>query len=99
MTLFEDLPAVAVAVDAGTRIEALFPEATQLTEHGLVALERARLHTGDVQPVSLPEELDEATELTVYVRRQERMYQVPAFVAVCDVLHTTASPAPPHCSE
>ena len=50
LTLSEDLPAVAVAVDTRTRIEALLPEATQLTEHGLVTLERARLQTGDVRP-------------------------------------------------
>ncbi len=87
LTLSEDLPAVAVAVDTRARIEALLPEATQLTEHGLVTLERARLHTGNVQPVTLPEDLDEATKLTVYVGRQERIYRVPAFVAVCDLLH------------
>lgn len=87
LTLSEDLPAVAVAVDTRSRIEALLPEVTQLTEHGLVTLERARLHTGDVQPVALPEDLDEATKLTVYVGRQERIYRVPAFVAVCDLLH------------
>ena len=30
---------------------------------------------------------DEATKLTVYLGRQERVYRVPAFVAVCDLLH------------
>ena len=35
----------------------------------------------------LPEELHEATKLTVYVGRQERVYRAPAFAAVCDLLH------------
>ncbi len=87
LTLSEDLPAVAVAVDTRSRIEALLPEATRLTEHGLVTVERARLQTGDIEPVTVPEELGEATKLTVYVGRQERIYRVPAFVAVCDLLH------------
>jgi PII-like signaling protein len=52
-----------------------------------VTLERARLQTGDLDGESLPEELDEATKLTVYVGRQERVERVPAFIAVCDLLH------------
>ena len=35
----------------------------------------------------LPADLDEATKLTVYLGRQERVYRVPAFIAVCDLLH------------
>jgi len=30
---------------------------------------------------------DEETKLTLYLGRQERVYRVPAFVAVCDLLH------------
>ena len=30
---------------------------------------------------------DEETKLTVYLGRQERVYRVPAFVAICDLLH------------
>ena len=37
--------------------------------------------------MQLPDELDEATKLTVYVGRQERVYRMPAFVAVCDLLY------------
>ena len=43
--------------------------------------------TGDIGPVTLPEDLNEATKLTVYLGRQERVYRVPAFVAVCDLLY------------
>jgi PII-like signaling protein len=43
--------------------------------------------TGEVGPVALPEELHEATKVTIYVGRQERVSSTPAFVAVCDLLH------------
>ena len=43
--------------------------------------------TGEVGAVALPEELHEATKLTIYVGRQERVAGAPAFVAVCDLLH------------
>ena len=87
LTLSEDLPLVAVAVDARPRIEAMLNEATRLTRSGLVTLERARMLTGDIGPVTLPEDLNEATKLTIYLGRQERVYRVPAFIAVCDLLH------------
>jgi PII-like signaling protein len=87
LTLSEDLPLVAVAVDARPRIEAVLAEAARLTKRGLLTLERARMLTGDIGPVTLPEDLNEATKLTVYVGRRERVYRVPAFIAVCDLLH------------
>jgi len=87
LSLSEDLPAVAIAVDTRERIEALLDQAVELTHSGLVTLERARMQTGEIQAVSLPAELDEATKLTVYLGRQERVYRVPAFIAVCDLLH------------
>ena len=31
--------------------------------------------------------MHEETKLTIYLGRQERVYRVPAFVAVCDLLH------------
>lgn len=87
LTLSEDLPLVAIAVDARPRIEDVLGEATRLTSSGLVTLERARMLTGDIGPVTLPEDLNQATKLTIYLGRQERVYRVPAFVAVCDLLH------------
>jgi PII-like signaling protein len=35
----------------------------------------------------LPGDLHEATKLTVYLGRQERVDRVPAFITVCDLLH------------
>ena len=82
LSLSEDLPLVAVAVDTRPRIEAVLGPARALTPAGLVTVEGARLlaDTAVVGP-------DEATKLTVYLGRQERVYRVPAFVAVCDLLH------------
>jgi PII-like signaling protein len=82
LTLSEDLPLVAVAVDTRPRIEAVLGPALALNPTGLVTLEGARLlaDTGVAGP-------DEETKLTVYLGRQERVYRVPAFVAVCDLLH------------
>lgn len=87
LTLSEDLPAVAIAVDTREHIEAILDEAALISGSGLVTLERARMQIGELGPVSLPEELHEATKLTVYVGRQERVYRVPAFIAICDLLH------------
>ncbi len=87
LTLSEDLPLVSVAVDTRTRIEGLLGEVMAIDGRGLVTLERARMLTGEIVPAMLPQELDEETKLTVYVGRDERIYGVPAFVAVCDLLH------------
>jgi PII-like signaling protein len=87
LTLSEDLPLVTVAVDTRERIEAALPEVMALKRSGLVTLERARLLTGDLLPIELPVELHEATKLTVYVGRQERVDGMPAYAAVTDLLY------------
>ena len=87
LTLSEDLPMVTVAVDSRTRIENLLDEVMSIKRHGLITLERARMLTGEVGAVALPEELHEATKLTIYVGRQEQISGTPAFVAVCELLH------------
>lgn len=87
LTLSEDLPIVSVAVDTHSKIEALLDDLPAIGHRGLVTLERARMLRGDISPLRLPEDFDEATKLTVYVGRQERVYRVPAFAAVCDLLH------------
>jgi PII-like signaling protein len=86
LTLSEDLPVVTVAVDTRERIEQALDEVTALATHGLVTLERARLLTGQVGAVRLPEEPTEATKLTVYVGRGEQATGRPAFLAVVDLL-------------
>jgi PII-like signaling protein len=87
LSLSEDLPLVSVAVDTGPRIDAVLTALRAVQHTGLITLERARLLRDDVGPVVLPEELHEATKLTVYLGRRERPGGRPAFVAVCDLLH------------
>ena len=87
LTLSEDLPLTAVAVDRRDRIEPLAEQAALLAGTGLVTLERARLLTGRIAPAALAEEVHEETKLTVYLGRQERVGRVPAFAALCDLLH------------
>jgi PII-like signaling protein len=87
LTLSDDLPLTAVAVDTRSRIEGLLDSTAGLLRSGLVTLERARLLTGDMEVVEPIETPDDETKLTVYLGRQERVYRVPAFVAVCDLLH------------
>ena len=86
LSLSEDLPVVSIAVDRRTRIEALLERVLQVKRRGLVTLERARMLTGALDEVRLPDQLGEATKLTVYVGRYERAGGHPAFVAVTDLL-------------
>ncbi len=87
LTLSEDLPLVAVAVDSTDRIRAALDEVNELSFDGLVTVERARMLTGQIGSVELPADLHEATKLTVYVGRQERAAGKPAYESVVDLLH------------
>jgi PII-like signaling protein len=104
LTLSEDLPLTAIAVDSRPRIEAVLGPTLELNRPGLVTLERARLLTGTGLPAETglgraagpgagaglpagPGDLPGEAKLTVYLGRQERVDRVPAFVAVCDLLH------------
>jgi PII-like signaling protein len=87
LTLSEDLPVVSVAIDTRARIEAMLPEVLQLKRKGLLTLENARMLSGEMTPVTLPESLHEATKLTIYVGRRERIGRRPAFDAVCELLY------------
>ena len=87
LTLSEDLPLTAVAVDTRSRIEAVLGQAIELNRTGLVTLERARLLTDLTAPAPVPADLGDTAKLTVYLGRQERAGREPAFIAVCDLLH------------
>ena len=84
LTLSEDLPLVSVAVDTRERIEAVLPEVVELSGDGLITLERARLITDGLDGRA---PLHEATKLTVYLGRVERVERRPAHVAITDLLH------------
>lgn len=87
LTLSEDLPLVSVAVDTRARIQAALDDINTLRFQGLVTLERARMLSGTIAPVELPQDLREATKLTVYVGRQERVGSRPAYEAIVALLH------------
>lgn len=87
LSLSEDLPVVSIAVDRRERIEAMLDLVLQIKRRGLITLERARLLSGEIGPIELRGALGEATKLTVYVGRQERVFRMPAFAAVCDLLY------------
>jgi PII-like signaling protein len=80
LTLSEDLPLVAIAVDSRERIlDDVLPEVSELAGDGLVTIENAR---SDGPP---PDRGD--VKLTVLCGRAERVGRGPAFVAVVDLLH------------
>ena len=87
LTLSEDPPAAIIAVDTRTKIEALLDPVLAIKQRGLLTLERARLLRDDIGPMELSDELHEAVKLTIYVGRKERVYGVPAFIAVCDLMY------------
>ena len=98
LTLSEDLPLIAIAVDTRSRIEDVLAPTVELNRTGLVTLERARLLTEVTGPGWSPEDVDEATKLTIYLGRQERSagYRPSSRSATCCIV--AASTGPPHCS-
>jgi PII-like signaling protein len=85
LTMSEDLPLVAVAVDRRDRIDAALADVRALPRvSGLVMLEHARLLIGDLSEARA---LDGPTKLTLYLGRQERVGNRAAHEAVVDLLH------------
>ena len=81
LTLSEDLPIAAVAVDTRERITAALEDVERLGRGGLLTLERARLLTGRLDEPALPPPPDEA-KLTLYLGRGERAGARPAHEAI-----------------
>jgi PII-like signaling protein len=77
----------AIAVGTRPDIEALLDETLRLARPRLVTIERARLLSGEIEPVRLGEEPGDATRLTVYCRQRDRAHQIPAFEAACELLY------------
>lgn len=86
LTLSEDLPLVAVAVDARSRVETALSELTELRFDGLLTLERAVLLTESIGAVAVPWEGQAATKLTVYVGRHQQLGDIPAYEAIVALL-------------
>jgi PII-like signaling protein len=87
LTSSEDLPVVSIAIDERARIESMLELLLQVKRRGLITLERARLLSGDIEQVQLPDELGEATKLTIYFGRQDRVFGTPAYVALTDLMY------------
>jgi PII-like signaling protein len=87
LTLSEDLPLVSVAIDTREKIEAALPRVSAMVSGGLITLERARLLSGELGAVQLPQELHEATKLTVYLGRAERSGGRPTYLQLVEQLH------------
>ena len=87
LTLSEDPPVAIVAVDTSSKIEAVFDQVVAVRRRSLVTVERSRLLREEIGPLELPEELNEAVKLTIYVGRRERVYGVPAYIAICDLMY------------
>jgi PII-like signaling protein len=93
LTLSEDLPLVALALDTTPRIEAVLEEVRTLARHGLITLERARLLSGagpvalspDAVLAPLPASAD--IKLTIHLARQARVAGRPAYLAAVECLH------------
>jgi PII-like signaling protein len=85
LSLSEDLPMLALAVDTPERIEAVLEDVRALSPHGAITLERARLLGGEELRAELSPGSD-AAKLTVYIGRQERVGARPAHLEVVDCL-------------
>lgn len=81
LTLSEDPPVAVAAVDTAPTIAALVGDVVEMTPRGLLTLERARL-VDDALP-----EVGDQVKLTLYIGRRHRVEGVPAYYAVCDLLH------------
>ena len=77
-------PLAAVAVDTGPRIDALLDEVAGLAQPRLITLERARLLSGEIDPLWLGDSATEAARLTIYCGHADSVYLVPAFQAACE---------------
>lgn len=88
----EELPTVATVVGSRARIEAVLGQALKLSAPALVTVSRATLLSGDIDPIGLWDGPGDATKLTVYCSDKDRVYQVPAFEAICELLHRREIP-------
>ena len=87
LSLAENLPMTAIAVDTGPNIEAVLDQTLELNLPGLVTLEQARLLSGEIEPAGTGDDVGESARLTVYFGRHDRVYGVPAFEVICELLY------------
>ncbi|MGV0809554.1 DUF190 domain-containing protein [Mycolicibacterium setense] len=83
LTASEDPPVAIAAVDTADKISALAEQTVAVIPRGLVTLERAQL----IRRESTAPTVADMCKLTVYVGRHHRVGRIPAYRAVCEVLH------------
>ena len=83
LTGSEDPPIAIAAVDSADKISALAERTVSIIPRGLITLERAQL----IRRSSPAPTVTDMCKLTVYVGRHHRVAGVPAYRAVCDLLH------------
>ena len=86
LTMSEDPSVAAIAIDTRDRIAQMLPRLAGMQQTGMLTVERAGLvlDASGIGPV--PDQLSEATKLTIYLGRHERVSGRPAHLAVCDLL-------------
>ena len=83
LSMSEDLPVAVAAVDTPEVIGALIDDAVAMIDRGLLTLERARVLDGEYPAVTG----GDSVRMTLYVGRRQRVGDVAAHVAACDVFH------------
>jgi PII-like signaling protein len=81
LAMSEDLPVCITAVDSPERIGALADDVVEMTDRGLITVERAQLGSQ-----SLADGPD-AVKMTLYLGRHRRITGSPAHFAACDIFH------------
>jgi PII-like signaling protein len=89
LSLSEDLPVLATALDTRERIEALLADVLAVKRRGLITLERAQLLEPGAETAVPAPMLGEGDDLklTIELGHGERVGSRTAFVAVCELLH------------
>ncbi len=80
LSMSEDPPIAVAAVDTAERVAPLAEHVVAMTARGLTTLERAHLPSGSPA-------IPDSAKLTIYLGRRDRVGELPAHRAVCDVLH------------
>lgn len=86
LSLSEDLPLVATAVDRRERVESVLERVLELAPGGLVTLERARMLRGEIAARPMLQATGEELKLTVYLGRHRRIGGRAAYLSVSDLL-------------
>src|SRR5664280_2195336 len=85
LSLSEDLPILATALDTPVRMMAVLEDIRRITRHGLITLERVRMVDAEALDPGFSPPAGEV-KLTIYLGRRERAAGRPAYMAVVDCL-------------